>query len=165
MESVGGARRADSTEPNEPTTEAPPAEAAPGKPSRTPAAGGRMEVASKMAGASSPPVPVGPGQTWNDAVKSFFERELAQGELDNDLATVARKDLSPALKKAYDEVASRYADGSDEPVTVYKIDEVGGKTAYAITMDNDAAFNAELYNASGKLIARGSGRGGSIDWS
>jgi hypothetical protein len=109
--------------------------------------------------------PTGGGGTqkpWADQVKDFFVSELGQGELGNDLEAVDRKDLPKAAQKAFDQYNKDY--GPDFPPTAYKIDEVGGKTAFAIVDQTDGGTYAELYDAKGKKIASGSG-GESEDFS
>lgn len=88
---------------------------------------------------------------WVSAVKSFIEKELDEGEVDNDLAALKRTDLPATAQKQYDRYKRIFA--PDYVPSAYKVNEVPGGTAYLLVENTDGGTYLSVFDASGKLVA------------
>jgi hypothetical protein len=91
---------------------------------------------------------------WTAKVKDFVASEVEQGELDNDLATVDAKDLPASVAKELAKETKKWGDNA--AVQAYKVDQVGGRTAYLVAAQAEEHTGLTLFDDQGKKLGSGS---------
>jgi hypothetical protein len=122
----------------------------------TPVARGSSGLAARAALATGGAKQAGEGAPggWLAKVKDFVASEVEQGELDNDLKTVDAKNLPAPVAAELAKETKKWGDNA--AVQAYKVDEVGGKTAYLVAAQAEEHTGLTLFDDGGKKLGSGS---------